>query len=577
MAVPAKDTIYVDIDDEITGIIDKLRAGEGKVVALVLPKRATVLQSIVNMRLLKRAADESKKHVVLITSEAGLLPLAGAAGMYVAKTLNSKPEIPTAPEKDDGEETVDEAADGGDDEHEITAATAGSMAVGALAGMPPKDEVETVELDDDASPDEADTGGGASAAKTSKSPKAKKDKSLKIPNFERFRLFLALGGLLLVLLIVGIILAMNVLPKATIDIKTDATNVNTNLNLNLSTAAQTLDPSTNTLPATLAQQQKTYTQQVGTTGQQNEGTKATGSVNMSAVECAPNLGQPPDVPAGTGVSANGLTYITQQDTSFNSFGKGKGSCITYDASGSTPIGAQSAGSKYNTDASSYSVAGRSDVSASQDTAPSGGTDNIVQVVAQADIDNAKAKIATNDASAKQAVQSQLKGQGLYAITATFSAGSPTVTTSANVGDTANNVTVTEVVTYTMFGVHEDDLKTLVDNDVKKQIDTAKQSILNEGLDNATYNIQSNNNTGAQLSLSTTAVAGPQLDVASLKHQVAGLKSGDVKSQLETNPDVTDVTVKFSPFWVTSVPKKTSKITINIAKPTNTSQANAKNP
>src|SRR5918911_5581071 len=103
------DTIYIDIDDEITGIIDKLKASKGKVVALVLPKRAAVFQSIVNMKLLKRAADSSKKHLVLITSEAGLLPLAGAAGVHVAKTLTSKPVIPLAPQAiDDGEETVEE-------------------------------------------------------------------------------------------------------------------------------------------------------------------------------------------------------------------------------------------------------------------------------------------------------------------------------------------------------------------------------------------------------------------------------------------------------------------------------------
>jgi hypothetical protein len=129
----------------------------------------------------------------------------------------------------------------------------------------------------------------------------------------------------------------------------------------------------------------------------------------------------------------------------------------------------------------------------------------------------------------------------------------------------------------MFGVHQSDLKTLVDNNVKGQIDTAKQSILSEGLENATYNLQTSNSTSAQLSLSTVAVAGPQLDVATIKQQVAGMKSGDVKSQLETNPDVTDVNVKLSPFWVTSVPKKTSKITINVAKPTNTGNNNASKP
>ena len=61
MSAPSKDTIYIDIDDEITAIIDKLRGSSAKVVAFVLPKRATTLQSIVNMKLLKRAADQEKE------------------------------------------------------------------------------------------------------------------------------------------------------------------------------------------------------------------------------------------------------------------------------------------------------------------------------------------------------------------------------------------------------------------------------------------------------------------------------------------------------------------------------------
>src|SRR5437879_1080433 len=94
---PGKETIYVDVDDEITSIIDKIENAKEKVVALVLPKRATALQSIVNMRLLKRSADQADKSPVLITTEAGLLPLAGAAGLHVAADASSKPQIPPAP------------------------------------------------------------------------------------------------------------------------------------------------------------------------------------------------------------------------------------------------------------------------------------------------------------------------------------------------------------------------------------------------------------------------------------------------------------------------------------------------
>src|ERR1035438_6749581 len=123
-----KDTIYIDVEDEITNIIDKLQSSKGKVVALVLPKRATVFQSIVNMKLLKRAADAQKKNAVLITSEAGLLPLAGMAGIHVAKTLNSKPEIPLAPNAlDDG------VASFGEDGQELDMPPDPKQTVGALA------------------------------------------------------------------------------------------------------------------------------------------------------------------------------------------------------------------------------------------------------------------------------------------------------------------------------------------------------------------------------------------------------------------------------------------------------------
>jgi len=135
----SKETVYVDIDDEITNIVDKVKGSQHKIVALVLPKRATVLQSIVNMKLLKRAAEQSKKNIVLITSEAGLLPLAGAVGLYVAKTLQSKPAIPPIPDRgDSGEVSEIDEDDPQPDRNApvgaLAAGAAGAAAVGALAG-----------------------------------------------------------------------------------------------------------------------------------------------------------------------------------------------------------------------------------------------------------------------------------------------------------------------------------------------------------------------------------------------------------------------------------------------------------
>lgn len=563
MATPNKDTIYIDIDDEITGIIDKIRASNGKIIALVLPKRASVFQSIVNMKLLKRSADDVKKHIVLITSEAGLLPLAGAVGLHVAKSLQTRPEIPDAPQFDDHEETIEEAADM-TDSLPLTV-TDGNRPIGELAGLSgaatAADEVETLEIDDEPA---------VVAATAAATPKPKKNKKLAIPNFERFRLLLVGGVLLLIALIVGLFFAVSVLPKATIAITTNASDVNVGLNVNLDTAAQTLDLATATVPSKQVQSPKTATQSTPATGQKNTGDKSKGTVTIT--NCSVDSSTQLNIPAGTGVSANGLTYITQESAALpiSSF-SGKGDCQSFNGitSKTVSVTAQAGGANYNmTSNTPMKVAGFASAQAKTSSDLSGGTDNIVKVVSQTDIDTATQKMATQDSSGvKQDLQSQLSAAGYTPIAVTFNAGTPAVTTSASAGSTVDTVTVTQVTTYTMLGAKQTDLKTLVDNNVKTQIDTSKQSILSEGLAAAKYKVNSATSSGVQVALQTVATAGPDLNVADIKQQSAGKKGGDIKRLLQANPGVTDVNVKLSPFWVQSVPKKTTKITVTIAKPT----------
>ena len=556
-----KDTIYIDVDDEITGIIDKLRSSDGKIVALVLPKRASVFQSIVNMKLLKRAADDAKKHLVLITTENGLLPLAGLAGVLVASSLTSKPAIPIAPSvTDDQEETVDEATG----ETEASPVLDASRPVGELAGLSvAADGVETIDMTDLADEAEASDLPDSKDITSAAPKKLKKDQKLSVPNFERFRLLLVLGGLILIGLIVGGVFAFTVLPKATISITTNASNINTNLNLTADSTVNAFNPANHTLPAKLVTQSKTYNEQAAATGQKNNGIKATGSVTMTAQECN-SVSPAADVPAGTGVSYNGLTYITQSSVSFSPT-KVKNGCIYFVASGDAAISAQVGGTNYNTSSNvTLAVSGRSDVSATG--AASGGTDNITKIVIQADIDSAKAKISASDDGIKTALNAQLVQAGLYGLAVTFNVGAPAVTSSVAAGDAADSVTVTEVVGYSMLGVQQADLKSLIDESVKKQIDISKQSILDEGLRGAIFTQNSAGATSAQLTLQTVAVAGPQLNVDTIKKLAAGKKSGDIQTALRSDPGVTDVTIKLSPFFVSSVPKKLNKITVTIAKP-----------
>jgi hypothetical protein len=334
-----------------------------------------------------------------------------------------------------------------------------------------------------------------------------------------------------------------------------------------------MDTKTNTLPAKLAQEQKTYTAQATATGQKNTGNKASGSVKMTA--CSKDASLPSALAAGSGVSSSGQTYITQQTTKFSDTGKSDGSRICYEALSNTAIVAQSGGTAFN-GASTFSVPGRSDITASLASAVSGGTDNIVTVVNQTDINTAKSKISPSDSDMRKKLQSKIKSDNYYPINSTYSAGTPNITTSVEAGQPANTVTVTETITYTMFGVRENDINSILEADINKQLDNKSQGILDNGLSTANFTVNNQNNTSAQLSISATASVGPQVNVDDIKQQSLGKKPGEVRAILETNQDITKVDIKLSPFFVSSIPNSDKKVNVVIVKPTLTKSSNGSN-
>lgn len=535
-----KDTIYIDVDDEITAIIDKLEKSDSKIVALVLPKRTTALQSIVNMKLLKRAAKENGKSPVLITSEKGLLPLAGATGFYTAKNLQSKPEIPPAPEtfseNSDEEEAVDKTA-----------------AVGELAGSLAASDTIDMEQEDVVAANAAE---GLENTSSKKSKKAKGNSSPKIPNFEKFRksIFLVIGGLLALIALWYV--AVVVLPKAKIIIEADTESVNSSFEFIASPSATTVEEDQNKIPAKLVSEKKEDTQSAPATGQKDLGAKASGNMTFS-IPCASVSGTPPTVPAGTGVSANGLTYITQNNASLTTPSFGGGCSFV----GTTTVIAQNNGEQYNIGAATYTVSGYSNVSG-KGSEMSGGSSKIARVVSDQDVSVAKNKIETNDENSKKKLQQELKDGDYFVIDSSFKKANESIIPTPAVGQEGSEVKVTYSADFTMLGVKRDELKRLIEASIKDQIDTDQQKLQDDGLDQATFTVKSVAENGdTVIALSTSVEVGPDIDTEALKKEVRGKKSGETENIIQPLPGVKDVEVNYSPFWVSRTPKKDSKITI----------------
>jgi hypothetical protein len=81
-------TFYIDIDEEITSIVERMRKSRTNEVVMVVPKRALLIQSIVNLRLLKKEADGLGLTLMIVTQDKLGKLLIEKAGILVQQKID---------------------------------------------------------------------------------------------------------------------------------------------------------------------------------------------------------------------------------------------------------------------------------------------------------------------------------------------------------------------------------------------------------------------------------------------------------------------------------------------------------
>lgn len=530
-----KDIIYIDVEDDITAIIGKVKASAEKIVALVPPKRIGVLQSAVNLRLLQRAASQENKRIVLITGNQALVGLAAAASIPVARSLQSKPEIAEIPalEVDDGEDIIDGAQ-----------LPVGDHAKQARSlGNSDDDATEVIQgIDIENEPPVGPT--PAIARKSGKKGAAKK-----IPNFNSFRKRLVIGILAGVLLIGTLVWALVFAPAATIIItaRTAEVSVNDVVRFGNDTNAEqgTIKVATQSL-------EKESSVEFQATGEKDVGDKATGTVKMSTGYIG-NLGT--TVPAGTSLSTSGgLVFKTDQPVTFT---------INNWTGVTVSVTAADRGESYNGATGSLSGA-PSNVSASLTGPTSGGTSKKVTIVTASDVQTAKQKLVEQSTDE---IKKELTGKfssNVKIIDSSFNADYGNPSSAPAIGDEAadKKAKLTTKVVYTLSGIEERELSAYLEQTLKKQMqDQTTQKIYSTGEKDVVTSEYTKNDQAQSIRLKTTGQIGPTINEDDVKRAVAGKQFGDVQAELLKINGVNNVDVKFSFFWVHTVPNNPSKITV----------------
>ncbi len=85
-----KKILYIEIDDEITTIYDKLNKIKHKNIYLVIPQRAVIFQSAINLKILKRKAADLDKNIFIVTNDSNGFNLCNRVGLKVYDKLEGQ-------------------------------------------------------------------------------------------------------------------------------------------------------------------------------------------------------------------------------------------------------------------------------------------------------------------------------------------------------------------------------------------------------------------------------------------------------------------------------------------------------
>lgn len=537
-----KDVIYIDVEDDITAIIGKVKDAKQKIVALVPPKRTGVLQSAVNLKLLARAATNANKRLVIITGNAALGGLAASAEIPVAKSLNSRPELvkPSTASIDDKE--VEDLIDGD------------NLDVGDHVDLKSKDTATDDDMSDTI--DGIDIDGESTPLPAKSATPARKEsakRGVKVPDFGSFRKKAAIGGVVGVLFILFFYWANWIAPHATIVVSAKTTGQSLSYPVTLGTDLDT-DVNQKHIKSVEQTFKDTQTVEFDATGSKDMGDKATGTVKFSTTYI-PLLGA--TIPSGTRLtSSEGLTFVTTESVTFT---------ISNFNGVSADIAATAGGTQYNGISGPVSGA-PSNVSATITGSTAGGTSKVVKVVSQSDIDKAKDQLseANKDDALKKLKAKFGKDDVIIESSLTTTGVDPVATPGVN-QEATGKAKLTREVTYTLTGVAKGEMNAYLDDAFDEML-TSKDSqrVYDNGLSTVNFSDFVAGNTGSTndgATLTATAQIGPKINDNDLKEQSKGRRTGEVIGDIKAIDGVSDVNVKLSPFWVTSVPDDVKKISV----------------
>ena len=602
--------IYLEQDEEIISVIDKLINSKGNNINLFIPSGAQIWQSSINLKLLKREADNLEKEVNLIVSDDLGAEMAEKIGFSVKKEADFPVE--TIREEDNGE--LDE-----DEELEIVEEP--QPAPKAMAGEAEQEENRDMIdfLVDELKPEEKTKEENIILA-SSKSEESRKrmadiinptrnvqssflernffkrkpeqiiikKEKIKISQKPKQDVFLnneneriedhisedyistksfKWAKFLIIFVIIAFLIASLVgylvLPKAEVVVYPKYENMNFDLSVVGSKEISQVDISLNKIPIQEIEVSKTASKEFESTGEKQLNEKARGFITVyNEYSSSPQV-----LDATTRFeSSNGKIFRIPDRITIPGAKISEGKIIA--SSIEVEVFADESGESYNIESSDFTIPGFKGIAKyagfyAQSKSPmTGGSIGKIKVVSSEDLKNAKESLSEEVRNeVKQAFEDQIPTD-LKIIESSLTEDIVIISTVKEEAKTDTfTLEIKAIVKALLF--KEKNIKNLIDLNVISMIPEGKEPISKTQKIKWGEPVIDDKNGEILFDLKVEENVAWKIDTISLKEDLAGLNEIEVRKYLSNQIKIQESKVSFWPFWVNHIPKQKEKIDITI--------------
>lgn len=517
--------VYLELEEEITSVIDKLRRTPTAEVFLVVPKKANLAQSLVNLKLLKKHAGMLGKDVTIVTADPVGLNLAQRAG------LPARPRVDAQP------------AAGGDEEINLEPETGKkSLRVRSyreIQQVPAKKKKEEL--------------GRVSVRGEPKKPKAV---SLVSRRKIALVLILVLAGLVGAAIYVYFFLPTGQLK---LTLKTEA--ISNDAKITVSETVGSPDAGTNQIPGKKYQVEEEGSVTAATTGEKDVGRKAQGTITLyNTYQTTPRTIVPSRFQA-----ADGKIFVSQEAVTLPGYTDTGGGNKT-PGTVTVPVEAEEPGDSYNIGPTSFVLPAldpglKKDIYGKSSTAMVGGKTEMAKVVSEEDLKKAEETIVNR---LKEKAVANFQDADYSIIPAGSNVEILSYEPKPAKDEKAVEFSLKIKAKLTFLAFREAELKSVSADDLKNVLPPDK-FVLGDETSDASFELSEDRITEGAMVIyyHEDKRFTPLIDKEKIKLEVAGLSADEAKAKLQGRDNIMAVDVDFWPFWVARFPADSQRVTVDI--------------